>query len=121
MTETTPWPTEIRLKADRKALQVTFDDGTDVTLSAEYLRVLSPSAEVKGHGPADRKTMFGKRHVEILKVEPVGNYAIRLTFDDLHDTGIYSWIYLRELGDEREARWAAYLAEIHEKGLSRDP
>lgn len=116
-----PWPTEIRLAKDRRSLIVTFDNGERHELSAEFLRVVSPSAEVQGHSPAERKTVGGKRNVQILKVEPVGNYAVRLVFDDLHDTGIYSWAYLRALGREREVRWNRYLEELREKGLSRDP
>ena len=116
-----PWPTEIRLKKDRRTLHVAFDSGETYELPAEYLRVVSPSAEVQGHSPSERKTVGGKRNVEILKVEPVGNYAVRLTFDDLHDTGIYSWAYLRALGCEKEERWGRYLAELAEKGLSREP
>jgi len=108
------------IRRDR-VLRIGFDDGSIFTLPAEYLRVLSPSAEVQGHGPADRKTVGGKRHVAIDRVEPVGNYAVRLVFDDGHATGIYSWAYLHELGREREARWKAYLAELQAKGLSRDP
>ena len=116
-----PWPTEIRLTKDRRSLVVTFDDGESHELSAEFLRVVSPSAEVQGHSPSERKTVGGKRNVQILKVEPVGNYAVRLLFDDLHDTGIYSWAYLRTLGREREVRWNRYLDELREKGLGRDP
>ena len=117
----TVWPTEITLAKDKRALRVAFDDGTSFELPAEYLRVESPSAEVQGHSPAERKTVPGKREVQIIGVEPVGNYAVRLQFDDMHQTGIYSWPYLRSLGEEREARWAAYLAELEAKGLSRDP
>jgi DUF971 family protein len=116
-----PWPTEIRLKKDRKALAVSFDSGESYELAAEYLRVASPSAEVQGHSPEQRQTVPGKKHVEIMKVEPVGNYAVKLHFDDLHDTGIYSWTYLRTLGAEHEERWGQYLAELEEKGLSREP
>lgn len=116
-----PWPTEIRLKKDRKALAVSFDSGESYELAAEYLRVASPSAEVQGHSPEQRQTVPGKKNVEIMKVEPVGNYAVKLHFDDLHDTGIYSWTYLRTLGAEHEERWGQYLAELEEKGLSREP
>ena len=116
-----PWPTEIRLKKDRRALVVSFDTGESYELAAEYLRVASPSAEVQGHSPEQRQTVPGKKNVGIMKVEPVGNYAVKLHFDDLHDTGIYSWSYLRQLGQEREERWAQYLAELEEKGLSREP
>ncbi len=103
-----------------RALRVAFDDGSDFTLAAEYLRVQSPSAEVQGHGPADRKTVGGKRHVAISAVEPVGNYAVRLIFDDGHDTGLYSWTYLHELGRDRTRRWQGYLAELAAKGLTRE-
>jgi DUF971 family protein len=114
------WPTEIRLKKDRRTLAVSFDDGSAFDLSAEYLRVMSPSAEVQGHSPDQRKTVGGKKDVEIIKIEPIGNYAVRLTFDDLHDTGIYSWEYFLKLGRERDDRWSGYLAELDEKGLSRE-
>ncbi|MBY0334158.1 MAG: DUF971 domain-containing protein [Acetobacteraceae bacterium] len=116
-----PTPTEIRLKRAEKVLEVAFDDGTRFVLPAEYLRVESPSAEVQGHGPGQKVTVAGRRHVGILRVEPVGNYAVRIAFDDLHDTGIYGWDTLHRLGVEQEARWAAYLAELAAKGLSRDP
>ena len=92
------WPTELRLAKDRKTLTVVFDDGQSFALPAEYLRVKSPSAEVQGHSPDERKTVPGKRNVTILEVNPVGNYAVRLMFDDMHSTGIYSWDYLAELG-----------------------
>jgi len=115
------WPTEIRLAKDRRTLTVVFDDGTAFDLPAEYLRVTSPSAEVQGHSPSERKTVPGKRHVEILGVEPVGNYAVKLRFDDMHDTGIYGWDYLYELGARFGEKWQNYLAELDAKGLSRDP
>ena len=121
MTTSNPWPTELRLHKDRKALSVTFDDGESFELSAEYLRVRSPSAEVQGHSPAERRTVAGKRDVQILELHPVGNYAVRLTFDDMHSTGIFSWDYLCELGRNREAYWRQYLDELHAKSLSRDP
>ena len=113
------WPKELRVSKDKRSLTISFDDGEAFTLSAEYLRVTSPSAEVQGHSPAQRKTVPGQRNVEIMKMEPVGNYAVRITFTDLHDTGIFSWVYLRELGVEHAGRWAAYLAELEEKGMSR--
>jgi DUF971 family protein len=116
-----PWPTELRLSKDRKALTVTFDNGDSFALAAEYLRVHSPSAEVQGHSPDERKTVPGKRNVEILEVQPVGNYAVRLVFDDMHSTGIFSWDYLSELGRNRERRWQSYLDELAGKSLSRDP
>ena len=114
------WPTEIRLKKDRRTLVVSFDDRSSYDLPAEYLRVMSPSAEVQGHSPDQRQTVGGKKDVEIIKVEPIGNYAVRLTFDDLHDTGIFSWDYLRTLGSGQAERWAGYLGELAEKGLSRE-
>jgi len=113
------WPTELRVSQDRKTLTVAFEDGTRHELPAEMLRVMSPSAEVQGHSVAQRKTIGGKKTVQIMQVEPVGNYAVRIVFDDMHSTGIFTWTYLDELGREKEARWAAYLAELEEKGLSR--
>lgn len=115
------WPTELRLARDRRSLAVTFEDGAAFTLSAEYLRVSSPSAEVQGHSPAERKTVPGKSLVEILRIEPVGNYAVRLVFDDLHDSGLFTWDYLHELGAQFEQRWTTYLTELEEKGMSREP
>jgi DUF971 family protein len=118
---TKAWPVEIRLKSADKALEVDYDDGVTVALPAELLRVRSPSAEVRGHGPGQETTVAGRRHVGIIGVEPVGNYAVRIAFDDLHDTGIYSWDYLRELGETKDAVWRGYLDELAAKGLSRDP
>jgi DUF971 family protein len=115
----TPWPSELRLHKDRKALTVSFDNGESYNLSAEYLRVRSPSAEVQGHSPAERRTVAGKKNVAILEVTPIGNYAVRLTFDDMHATGLYSWDYLIELGRNRDANWQDYLDELREKGLER--
>lgn len=114
-----PWPTEIRLKQDRRTLSLAFDDGVVHEVSAEMLRVLSPSAEVQGHSPEQRKTVGGKQNVTIAAVDPVGNYAVRLTFDDGHNTGIFTWGYLRKLGDQRDALWSAHLAELKAKGLTR--
>ena len=102
---TDPWPTELRLDKERRALTVTFDDGRSFALPAELLRVLSPSAEVQGHSPDQRVTVAGKKSVAIVRLEPVGNYAVRIVFDDGHDTGLYVWANLRELGENREARW----------------
>ena len=116
-----PWPTELRLHRDRKALTVTFDNGETFDLAAEYLRVRSPSAEVQGHSPSERRTVSGKQNVAILEVHPVGNYAVRLGFDDMHATGIFSWEYLFELGQNREKYWREYLDELAEKGLLRAP
>jgi DUF971 family protein len=115
----TPWPTEIRLRKDRRALAISFDDGAAHEIPAEMLRVLSPSAEVQGHSPEQRQTVGGKRNVLITAVDPVGNYAVRLTFDDGHNTGLFTWVYLRKLGDERETLWAGYLADVQAKGMSR--
>lgn len=115
----TPWPTELRVSKDRKTLTVAFDDGESHELSAEYLRVCSPSAEVQGHGPSQKKTIPGKKNVGIMKIDPVGNYAIRVHFDDMHNTGIFSWKYLNELAVERSKHWGGYLQELGEKGLSR--
>ena len=113
-------PTELRVSKDRKLLTVTFPNHRPFELPAEMLRVLSPSAEVQGHSPEQRVTVPGKRNVAILKIEPVGNYAVRITFDDLHDTGIFTWQYLHELGHEKDTRWQGYLDELAEKRLSRD-
>ncbi len=116
-----PRPTEIRLKKAEKTLEVAFDDGRTFDLPAELLRVESPSAEVRGHGPGQRKIVAGRRHVAIMDVEPVGNYAVRLRFDDLHDTGIYSWDVLYEMGLHQDDLWHDYLAALGKLGLSRDP
>jgi DUF971 family protein len=114
------WPTELRLSKDKRSLHIAFDDGTAFSLPAEYLRVTSPSAEVQGHSPAERKTVPGKREVAIIGVEPVGNYAVKLVFDDMHDTGIYGWDYLYRLGAEQGEKWQGYLEDLAAKGLSRD-
>ena len=116
-----PWPTELRLHKDRKQLSVVFSDGQAFDLSAEYLRVKSPSAEEQGHSPDERKTVAGKINVAILEVLPVGNYAVRLVFDDLHSTGIYSWDYLADLGRSHAQYWRDYLDELAGKNLSREP
>ena len=116
----TPWPVELRLKPDKRTLEISFDDGTRFSLAAELLRVTSPSAEVQGHSEAQRKTVGGKRNVQILSVDPVGNYAVRLGFDDMHDSGIYSWTFLRELGMNAEQRFQSYLDDLAAKGLDRD-
>jgi len=118
---TTHWPVELRLKKAEKLLEVAFDDGTHFRLPAEYLRVESPSAEVQGHGPGQKTLVAGRAHVGIIELEPVGNYAVRITFDDLHNTGIYSWAYLYELGIEQQTRWQAYLDGLAANGLSREP
>lgn len=114
------WPVEIRLLKDRRTLHVSFDDDTAFDLAAELLRVTSPSAEVQGHSEAQRKTVGGKRNVTILSVDPVGNYAVRIGFDDMHNTGIYSWAFLRDLGLNAEQRFQDYLDDLSAKGLDRD-
>jgi DUF971 family protein len=114
-------PVEIRYSKETRVLEVEFDDGRTFALPAELLRVESPSAEVQGHGPGQKQIVPGRRHVGILAIEPVGSYAVRLKFDDLHDTGIYSWDYLYRLGQDRDAIWADYLKNLEAKGLSRDP
>lgn len=114
-----PWPTEITLSKGRDVLSVAFDDGARFELPAELLRVTSPSAEVQGHSASQRVTVPGKRTVTIRAVNPIGNYAVQIVFDDGHDTGYYRWSYLRELGEKREEIWGAYLNELAAKGLSR--
>ena len=116
-----PWPTAIDYDPGTKVLRVTFDNDDAFDLPAEYLRVESPSAEVQGHGAGEKKIVPGRSKVGIINIEPVGNYAVRLIFDDLHDTGIYSWRYLRELGREQSARWQTYLQALAARGLSREP
>ena len=119
--ETRHWPVEIRLRKAEKRLEVAFDDGRSFSYPAELLRVESPSAEVQGHGASQKQVVAGRRHVGILELEPVGNYAIRIRFDDLHDSGIFSWQYLRELGETQDKVWSDYLASLEARGLSRDP
>ncbi len=119
--ETRHWPVEIRLKQAEKRLEIDFDDGRSFSLPAELLRVESPSAEVQGHGASQKQVVAGRRHVGILALEPVGNYAIRIKFDDLHDTGIYSWQYLRELAENQDRLWRDYLQALEAKGLAREP
>ena len=114
-------PLEIRLKKAEKILEVDFDDGRSFRLPAELLRVESPSAEVQGHSPTQKQTVAGRRHVGIMEIEAVGRYAIRIRFDDLHDTGIFSWDTLYRLGEHQEEIWAAYLQALETRGLSRDP
>ena len=117
---TLAWPVEIRLPKDRRTLRVAFDDGRSFDLPAELLRVTSPSAEVQGHSEAERKTVGGKRNVTILSVDPVGNYAVRIGFDDMHSTGIYSWAFLHDLGENADRRFQNYLDDLQAKGLDRD-
>jgi DUF971 family protein len=114
-------PSKIKLHKSTGELEVAFPGQGDFTLSSEYLRVMSPSAEVKGHGPGQEVLQFGKKHVRITGLEKNGNYAIRILFDDEHDTGIYSWNYLLELGQNQDAYWQAYLEKLNQSGKSRDP
>lgn len=113
--------TELRLRTAEKVLDVAFADGARFSLPAEYLRVESPSAEVQGHGPGQKTIIAGRRHVGIMRLDPVGHYAVRIVFDDLHDSGIYPWATLRRLGEQQAEIWAAYEAALAERGLSRDP
>ena len=115
------WPLEIRLMAAEKALEIDFEGGTTFRYPAEFLRVESPSAEVQGHGPEQKQLVSGRAQVGIMAIEPVGNYAIRIKFDDLHDTGLYSWRYLHELGQRQAALWQAYLDALAARGLTREP
>ncbi len=114
-------PVEIRLSREEKILDIEFEDGMSFSLPAELLRVESPSAEVQGHSPSQKTVVAGRRHVGIIGLEPVGTYAIRIRFDDLHDTGLYTWDYLYHLGANRDAIWQDYLNALAERGLSRDP
>lgn len=114
-------PKEIRVKRAEKVIEIDFDDGKSFSLPAEFLRVESPSAEVQGHTPSQKQIVAGRRHVGILGVESVGTYAIRIKFDDLHDTGIYSWDTLYDYGERQDEMWQAYLQALEARGLSRDP
>lgn len=120
MSAAAPWPTELRLNPAKDVLKIKFDDGQEYALAAEYLRVESPSAEVQGHGPLERTFVPGKRHVKIRALEPVGHYAVRIIFDDGHDSGLFTWSYLLELGREHEVKWATYLEGLTAKGLKRE-
>ncbi len=121
MTDPQVWPNELRLHKGGKTLTVSFDSGERFDLAAEYLRVKSPSAEVQGHSAEERKTVPGKRDVAVIEVLPVGNYAVRLVFDDLHSTGIFGWDYLLELGRNHARYWQEYLDELAAKNMTRDP
>lgn len=116
-----PACTELRLKTADRALEIDFADGKSFRFTAEFLRVESPSAEVQGHSPSQRTYVAGRRHVNIIGVEPVGTYAVRLRFDDLHDTGIFSWEYFYDRGHDQDQLWQSYLTALEERGLSRDP
>lgn len=113
-------PSEIRLRRSARVLEVAFHDGSRYELPFEYLRVYSPSAEVKGHGPGQETLQVGKEHVGVTRIEPVGNYAVRLVFDDGHDTGLYSWDVLYDLGANYERKWAEYLRRLESAGHVRD-
>ncbi len=114
-------PRELRYVRATRLLHIVFADGTACDLPAEYLRVESPSAEVQGHGPGQKKIVSGRQHVGIIGIEPVGNYAVKIRFDDLHDTGLYTWAYLRELAEQHATRWQDYLNALESRGLSRAP
>ena len=116
---TEPWPEELRLRDGGRCLEIRFDNGETHALNAEYLRVESPSAEVKGHGPGQEQLVWGKRHVTIARLEPVGTYAVRIVFSDGHSTGLFTWTYLAKLGRERETIWTAYLEKLAAKGMAR--
>ena len=121
MADSGPRATDIKVKRSERVLEASFDNGKFFSLPAEYLRVESPSAEVQGHGPDQKILVSGRRYVGIANVEPIGHYGIRIIFDDLHDTGIFSWPYLYKLGSEYHDRWKAYLSAINSAGLSREP
>lgn len=113
------WPLEIRVSPDKRTLKLVFKDKQQVEFSAEFLRVHSPSAEVQGHSKEQKQIVAGKQNVEIMKIEPVGNYAVRITFDDMHNTGIFSWNYFGEMAENQDELWQEYLAELDGKNLSR--
>ncbi|MBS0544525.1 MAG: DUF971 domain-containing protein [Proteobacteria bacterium] len=117
----TPLPTEITLHRKSRVLEIAFDDGSRFQLPFEFLRVYSPSAEVRGHGPGQETLQQGKRDVDVLSLEPVGNYAVKPGFSDGHDSGLYSWDYLHMLGREQERLWGEYLARLEREGGTRDP
>jgi DUF971 family protein len=119
--ETEHWPEEVRYLSADKRLEVGFDNGVRFSYPAELLRVESPSAEVQGHSASEKKIVAGRKHVGIMEIEPVGNYAIRIKFDDLHDTGLFSWQYLYQLGENQDQIWQAYLDGLEAQGLSREP
>jgi DUF971 family protein len=121
MTAAAPKPTGIQLHTRSRLLELTYADGSHCSLSCEYLRVYSPSAEVLGHGPGQEVLQTGKMNVAITAIKPVGNYALQLVFDDGHDTGLYSWRYLYELCQNEEARWQEYLTRLDKAGANRDP
>jgi DUF971 family protein len=115
-----PRPTDITLHQQSNMLDITFDDGSRYSMPVEYLRVYSPSAEVRGHGPGQEVLQVGKRNVSVKAIEPIGMYAVKFVFSDGHDTGIYSWDYLRELGTKHDSNWKTYLARLEQAGKGRD-
>jgi len=119
--KTTPSPTEIKLHQKSRLLEIAFEDGKRFTLPFEFLRVYSPSAEVRGHGPGQEVLQIGKKDVEITQVEPVGSYAVQLVFSDGHDSGLYAWNFLYNLGENQDSMWAHYLERMQEAGASREP
>jgi DUF971 family protein len=121
MSGKSPRPVELNLHQASRVLDISFDDGRAFSLPCEYLRVFSPSAEVRGHGPGQEVLQVGKRAVNIDAIEPVGMYAVKLAFTDGHDTGIYSWDYLYDLGERYDANWHTYLQRLAQAGKSRDP
>jgi len=121
MTEEVTWPKEIRVSPDKKTLTLVFEEEKPVSFSAEFLRVHSPSAEVQGHSREQKQTVAGKQAVEIMKIDPVGNYAVRISFDDMHNTGLFSWAYFNEMAEQQDELWEIYLAELEDKGLKREP
>ena len=120
VSDSVPRPTEVRLITKEKMLEIDFDDGTIFTYPAELLRVESPSAEVQGHSPDQKVIVAGRRNIGIVNIEAVGHYALRIRFDDLHDTGIFSWAYLYRLGRDQQEIWSNYLEALDSQGLSRD-
>ena len=121
LTAETPIPTEIKLHQQSRVMEIAFSNGDRFEFPYEYLRVYSPSAEVRGHGPGQETLQIGKKNVEIKNIEPVGHYAVALVFSDGHDSGIYSWDYLHDLGRHQEAYWKAYLMRMEQAGASREP
>lgn len=120
MSDSAPWPRSLSYARTDRVLRITFEDGAGFSLPAEYLRVESPSAEVQGHGAATKTIVPGKRNISISAIEPVGQYAVRIIFDDGHDTGLYSWSYLHELGQQQARRWSDYEDRLRAHGLTRD-
>jgi DUF971 family protein len=118
--KTRPWPLELRLSKDKRSLEVSFDDGARFSLSAEYLRVMTPSAIDRGHGAGPGRCVDGKRDVALKDIQPIGRYAARLVFDDGHDTGLYSWDELYRLGKDEQHLWGAYLRRLEREGLARE-